>query len=56
MHNCGNECEHKLLKFCKKCAKVYCDKCGREWEDPCTRSHMDFYTYTLSSDSCTVSQ
>jgi len=46
MHNCG-DCEHKLVKFCKKCGKVYCEKCNRLWEDPCTRSHMDWTSYSV---------
>ena len=26
-----NECEHKNLKYCKKCDVVYCEDCKREW-------------------------
>lgn len=26
-----DECEHKNLKYCKKCDVIYCVNCDREW-------------------------
>lgn len=25
------ECEHRHLKYCKKCDVVYCEDCDKEW-------------------------
>jgi len=45
------ECEHKNLKYCKKCDVVYCEDCDKEWGNQgwtCTTPYFPDSGTTLS--------
>jgi hypothetical protein len=54
------ECEHKNLKYCKKCDVIYCEDCDREWIDNGSIINWSYpiydtdgWIYTSNCHTCT---
>lgn len=45
------ECEHKEVKYCKKCQVVYCTKCSKEWGQNYYYYYPQTLPYTFTSDT-----